>query len=71
MAIGNMHKKFGEDRTCSSEGIIADRQTDKHSYNTPLHYRGRSNQLDTHYSHNNSRHNTVFKSYSQTKQTPV
>ena len=26
-AIGNMHKKFGEDRTCSSEDTIADRQT--------------------------------------------
>jgi len=36
MAIGNMHKKFGEDRTCSSEGIIADRQTDKHTL-TILH----------------------------------
>jgi len=23
----HMHKKFGEDRTCSSEDMIADRQT--------------------------------------------
>jgi len=27
-AIGNMHKKFGEDRTCSSEDMIADTHTD-------------------------------------------
>jgi len=26
-AIGNMHKKFGEDWTCSSEVMIADSQT--------------------------------------------
>jgi len=26
-AIGNMLEKFGEDRTCSSEDMIADRQT--------------------------------------------
>jgi len=25
--VGNMHKKFGEDRTCSSNDMIADRQT--------------------------------------------
>jgi len=25
-AIGNMHTKFGEDRRCSSEDMIADRQ---------------------------------------------
>ena len=25
----DMHKKFGEDRTCSSEDRIADRQTDR------------------------------------------
>jgi len=31
-AIGNMHKKFGEDRTCISEDMIADRQT-----RTPTH----------------------------------
>jgi len=30
MAIGNMHKKFGEDWVCSSEGVIADRQTHTH-----------------------------------------
>ena len=28
MAIGNMHKKCGEDRTRSSEDMTADRQTD-------------------------------------------
>jgi len=50
MAIGNMHKKFGEDRTCSSEDMIADRQTHTHTH-TPTHahhyislpYRWRSN----------------------------
>jgi len=45
-AIDNMHKKFGENRMCSSEDMIADRQTntDKHvHHNTPLPYRGRSN----------------------------
>jgi len=26
MATGNTHKKIGEDRTCSSEDMIADRQ---------------------------------------------
>ena len=33
-AIGNMHENFGEDRTCSSEDMIADRQThaDTHTY---------------------------------------
>jgi len=38
-AIGNVPKKIGEDRTCSSEDMIADRQThtDKHAHrNTPL-----------------------------------
>jgi len=42
-AIGNMHEKFGEDRTCSSEDMIAGRkkQTDRHAHhNTPLSYRG-------------------------------
>jgi len=44
MAIGNVHRNFGEDRTCSSEDTIADRQTQKHThrhaqYNTPLPYR--------------------------------
>jgi len=29
-AIGNMHKKFGEDRGCSSEDMIADTQTNTH-----------------------------------------
>ena len=46
-AIDNMHKKFGEDRTSSSEDVmIADRQThttDRHSHHdTPLPYWGRS-----------------------------
>jgi len=27
MAIGNKHKKFGEDRTCSSRDMIVDKQT--------------------------------------------
>jgi len=36
LAIGNMHKKFGDNRTCSSEDIIADRRTDMLiSPNTP------------------------------------
>ena len=43
-AIGNMHKKLGEDRTCSSKDMIADKQantrTDKHTrssqYSAPL-----------------------------------
>ena len=44
-AIGNMHKKFREDRTCSSEDMIADRethiQTDRQTHhNTPLRYYG-------------------------------
>ena len=29
--ISNMHGTFGEDRTCSSEDMIADRQTNKHT----------------------------------------
>jgi len=53
MAIGNMHKKFGEDWVCSSEGVIADRQTHTHmcthththssQYSAPL--QGRSKKL--------------------------
>ena len=50
-----MHKNFGEDRTCSSEDMIADtqthtnthtdRQTDRHTHhNTPLPYRGQSDE---------------------------
>ena len=42
-AIGNMHTKFGEDRTCSSEDMIAnrkhthtDRQTRSSQYSAPL-----------------------------------
>jgi len=27
-AIGNMHKKFGKDRVCSSRDILADKHTD-------------------------------------------
>ena len=27
-AIGNMHKKFGKDRTCGSGDMLADRHTD-------------------------------------------
>jgi len=40
-AIDNMHTKFGEDRTCSSRDMLADRQThtDRHGHhNTPLSY---------------------------------
>jgi len=38
MATGNMHKKFGEDRTCTSEDMIADRQThtDRHTHHNTL-----------------------------------
>jgi len=41
------HQKIGEDRTCSSGDMIADRQThtqtERHAHhNTPLPYRGRS-----------------------------
>jgi len=42
-----MHEQFGEDRTCSSEDVIATdkhRQADRHAHhNTPLPYRLRSN----------------------------
>jgi len=31
-AIGNMHKKFGEDRVCSSGDILADRQAHTHRH---------------------------------------
>jgi len=30
MAMGNTHKKIGEDRTCSSEDMIVDRKTYTH-----------------------------------------
>ena len=49
MAIGvTCAEKFGEDRTCSSEDMIVDRQThtqtDRHAHhNASLPYRGRSN----------------------------
>jgi len=49
-ATGNMLKKFGEDRTCSFDDMIADRQTYTHTHtqrhahhNTPLPCRGRGN----------------------------
>jgi len=41
MAIGNKHKKFGEDRTCSSEDVITDRHihTQTHQFrHTHAHY---------------------------------
>jgi len=50
--MGNTHKKFPEGRRCSSEDMIADRQThtrqtDIHAHrNTPLPYRGRRNAGD-------------------------
>jgi len=40
--IGNMHKKFGKDRSCGSGDILADRQTDTHT------------QTDRHTHHNTS-----------------
>jgi len=56
MAIGNKHKKFGEDRTCSSGDMIVDKQThthtpqqtDRHAHrNTLCSLSGRSNKLRT------------------------
>jgi len=35
MATGNMHKTFGEDRTCTSEDMIADGQTHSSQYSAP------------------------------------
>jgi len=35
-AIGSMYKKIREDRTCSSEDMIADRQTRSSQYSVPL-----------------------------------
>jgi len=32
MAIGNMHRKFGEDGRCGSEDMIVDRQTHRHTH---------------------------------------
>ena len=29
--MGNMHKKFGKYRACSSGDIVSDRQTDRHT----------------------------------------
>jgi len=31
MTVGNMHDKCGQDRTCSSGDIIAERQTEKYT----------------------------------------
>jgi len=31
-ATGNMHKNFGKDRTCGSEDMLLDRQTDTHTH---------------------------------------
>jgi len=50
-----MHETFAEDRTCSSEDMIADRQTHTRTdtydhHNTPLLYRGRSKNSDNFYS---------------------
>jgi len=49
MDIGNMHKKFGKDRTCGSGDILADRQTDTQTdlLITILrnHCRGQSNKV--------------------------
>jgi len=40
-AMGKMHKKCGEDQTCSFEDMIAGRRTHRHAHhNTTLHYRG-------------------------------
>jgi len=48
---GNMHKKFGKDRTCGSRDILMDRQTDRqtHTLITVLHNcsRGQSNNQQT------------------------
>jgi len=35
MAIGNMHKKIGKDRSCGSEDILTHRQT--HTYRRSHH----------------------------------
>jgi len=46
MAIGNMSKKSGEDRTCSSEDTIADRQT--HRQTRSSQYSSQPPPLSTH-----------------------
>ena len=33
-AIGNKHKKFGEDQTCSSGDMTTDRETDRHTHSS-------------------------------------
>jgi len=37
VAIGNMHRKFGEERMCSSEDMIADSQTRQTHTDRPTH----------------------------------
>jgi len=32
--IGNTHKEFGKDRGCDYGDILADRQTDRHTYSS-------------------------------------
>ena len=44
MAVGNMHKKFGKDRSCMCSDMLADRHTGHH--NTSLPYRERSKDAD-------------------------
>ena len=51
-AVGNMHKKLGKDRTCSSRDMLADRQTDAHTnrhghHTTSPPYWGRRGNLVT------------------------
>jgi len=36
MTIGNMHKKLGKNRTCGSDDMLADRQTDTHTHTDVL-----------------------------------
>jgi len=49
-AIGNMHKKFGEDHACGLGDMLTDRQTDRQTdvLITVLcqHSHGRSNKID-------------------------
>jgi len=44
MAIGNMHKKLGEDQACGSGDILTGRQTHTQTYSSQYlhtHYRGK------------------------------
>jgi len=34
MAIGNMHKKFGNDRACGSGDMLTDRQTHRQTHSS-------------------------------------